>query len=169
MDAKGIIDVVVNNSPYLLIILSAAVIFLFTMVISQSLRLSRMQKRYKKMMTGVDDSANLETMLLSHIDETRSVAESNERLTEKNRQLDELLNTALTRVGVVRFCAFENMGSDLSYAVALLDAHNNGVVMSSLFGREDSRSYVKPIQNGTSTYTLTAEEQQALREAMAKG
>ena len=68
MDAKGIIDVVVNNSPYLLIILSAAVIFLFTMVISQSLRLSRMQKRYKKMMTGVDDSANLETMLLSHID-----------------------------------------------------------------------------------------------------
>ena len=119
--------------------------------------------------TGVDDSANLETMLLSHIDETRSVAESNERLKEKNRQLEELLNTALTRVGVVRFCAFENMGSDLSYAVALLDAHNNGVVMSSLFGREDSRSYVKPIQNGTSTYTLTAEEQQALREAMAKG
>ena len=169
MDAKGIIDVVVNNSPYLLIILSAAVIFLFTMVISQSLRLSRMQKRYKKMMTGVDDSDNLETMLLSHIDETRSVAESNERLKEKNRQLEELLNTALTRVGVVRFCAFENMGSDLSYAVALLDAHNNGVVMSSLFGREDSRSYVKPIQNGTSTYTLTAEEQQALREAMAKG
>ena len=169
MDAKGIIDVVVNNSPYLLIILSAAVIFLFTMVISQSLRLSRMQKRYKKMMTGVDDSANLETMLLRHIDETRSVAESNERLKEKNRQLEELLNTALTRVGVVRFCAFENMGSDLSYAVALLDAHNNGVVMSSLFGREDSRSYVKPIQNGTSTYTLTAEEQQALREAMAKG
>ena len=54
MDAKGIIDVVVNNSPYLLIILSAAVIFLFTMVISQSLRLSRMQKRYKKMMTGVE-------------------------------------------------------------------------------------------------------------------
>ena len=60
------------------------------------------------------------------------------------------------------------MGSDLSYSVALLDSHNNGVVMSSIFGREDSRSYVKPIENGTSTYQLTAEEEQALREAMSK-
>lgn len=169
MNSKAIIDFVVANSPYLVAIMIAVMSVLFIMVLNLYYSLNRMQKRYKKMMTGVDDSANLETMLLSHIDETRSVAESNERLKEKNRQLEELLNTALTRVGVVRFCAFENMGSDLSYAVALLDAHNNGVVMSSLFGREDSRSYVKPIQNGTSTYTLTAEEQQALREAMAKG
>ena len=58
------------------------------------------------------------------------------------------------------------MGSDLSYAVALLDAENNGVILSSIFGREDSRSYVKPIEGGKSTYTLTDEEQQALQKAM---
>ena len=69
---------------------------------------------------------------------------------------------------MVRFRAFEDMGSDLSYAVALLDSHNNGVVLSSIFGREDSRSYVKPIEDGHSTYTMTEEEEQALREAMAK-
>ena len=82
--------------------------------------------------------------------------------------MDALLQTALTRVGVVRFAAFEDMGSDLSYAVAMLDSHNNGVVLSSIFGREDSRSYVKPIQDGQSSYTLTDEEQQALKEAMQK-
>ena len=50
----------------------------------------------------------------------------------------------------------------------MLDSHNNGVVLSSIFGREDSRSYVKPIQDGQSSYTLTDEEQQALKEAMQK-
>lgn len=168
MNSKAIIDFVVVNSPYLVAIMIAVMSVLFIMVLNLYYSLSRMQKRYKKMMTGVDDSANLESMLLAHIDETRSVANENEKLKEENRRIEALLKTALTRVGVVRFCAFENMGSDLSYAVAMLDSYNNGVVMSSLFGREDSRSYVKPIENGTSTYALTKEEQQALQEAMNK-
>lgn len=168
MNSKAIIDFVVANSPYLVAIMIAVMSVLFIMVLNLYYSLNRMQKRYKKMMTGVDDSANLESMLLAHIDETRSVANENEKLREENRRIDALLKTALTRVGVVRFCAFENMGSDLSYAVAMLDSYNNGVVMSSLFGREDSRSYVKPIENGTSTYALTKEEQQALQEAMNK-
>ena len=50
--------------------------------------------------------------------------------------------------------------------MALLDAHNDGVVLSSIFGREDSRSYVKPIEAGKSTYTLTAEEDEAIRQAI---
>ena len=78
------------------------------------------------------------------------------------------MQLAITRVRVVRFRAFDDMGSDLSYAVALLDSHNNGVILTSIFGREDSRSYVKPVENGTSTYALMEEEQQALDEAMRK-
>ena len=79
-----------------------------------------------------------------------------------------MLSKALTKVAIVRFRAFEDMGSDLSYAVAMLDSHNNGVVLSSIFAREDSRSYAKPIVNGTSTYPMTSEEEDALRQAMAK-
>ena len=143
-------------------------IVMYLLIINLYYNLNYMKKRYKKMMTGVDDGANLERMLLGHIDETRSVAQENEKLKAENKRIDDLLKRALTRVSVVRFRAFEDMGSDLSYSVALLDSHNNGVVMSSIFGREDSRSYVKPIENGTSTYQLTAEEEQALREAMSK-
>ena len=78
------------------------------------------------------------------------------------------MSQALTRVAIVRFRAFEDMGSDLSYAVAMLDSHNNGVVLSSIFAREDSRSYAKPIVNGTSTYAMTKEEEDALQQAMSK-
>ena len=163
-----IMNYVVNNTSYMIAILGVLMIVMYLLIINLYYNLNYMKKRYKKMMTGVDDGANLERMLLGHIDETRSVAQENEKLKAENKRIDDLLKRALTRVSVVRFRAFEDMGSDLSYSVALLDSHNNGVVMSSIFGREDSRSYVKPIENGTSTYQLTAEEEQALREAMSK-
>ena len=168
MENMDIMNYVVNNTSYMIAILGVLMIVMYLLIINLYYNLNYMKKRYKKMMTGVDDGANLERMLLGHIDETRSVAQENEKLKAENKRIDDLLKRALTRFSVVRFRAFEDMGSDLSYSVALLDSHNNGVVMSSIFGREDSRSYVKPIENGTSTYQLTAEEEQALREAMSK-
>ena len=168
MENMDIMNYVVNNTSYMIAILGVLMIVMYLLIINLYYNLNYMKKRYKKMMTGVDDGANLERMLLGHIDETKSVAQENEKLKAENKRIDDLLKRALTRVSVVRFRAFEDMGSDLSYSVALLDSHNNGVVMSSIFGREDSRSYVKPIENGTSTYQLTAEEEQALREAMSK-
>ena len=129
--------------------------------------LNYMKKRYKKMMTGVD-GANLERMMIGCIDSTKAVADENAKLWEENKAIKELLSNALTKVAIVRFRAFEDMGSDLSYAVAMLDSHNNGVILSSIFAREDSRSYAKPIVNGTSTYPMTSEEEDALRQAMGK-
>ena len=157
----------VTNMMYIVGILLVLVIIMYIVTINLYLNLSYLKKRYHKMMTGVD-GANLERMLIGHIDETKAVAEENRRLKEENKRLDALLQLAITRVATVRFCAFEDMGSDLSYAVALLDSNNDGVVMTSIFGREDSRSYAKPIKGGKSEYTLTKEEETALKEAMSK-
>lgn len=156
-----------DNMPFIVIGMAVIMLIMLIILINQAMKLSYMKKRYKKMMSGVD-GANLERLLMGHIDEVKHVVEENQRIDAENHRIDELLQTAITRVGVVRFSAFKDMGSDLSYAVALLDSHNNGVVLSSIFGREDSRSYVKPIEAGQSTYTMTEEESQALREAMTK-
>ena len=155
----------VTNMMYVVGVLLVSVIIMYAFVINIYLNLSYLKKRYHKMMTGVD-GANLERMLIGHIDETKAIAEENKRLKGECKRLDDLLQLAITRVGVVRFCAFEDMGSDLSYAVALLDSHDDGVVLSSIFGREDSRGYVKPIKGGKSKYALTQEEEQALAKAM---
>lgn len=167
MDMQYFMRFMADNMPFMVTGLVVVALVLLVMVINLTMRLNYMQKRYKKMMTGVD-GANLERVLMGHIDEVKRVAAECVRLDAEEKRLDDILQTAITRVGVVRFRAFEDMGSDLSYAVALLDAHNNGVVLSSIFGREDSRSYVKPIKAGESTYTMTDEEQQALKEAMGK-
>ena len=136
--------------PFLVVIMAVVMLIMLGIMIKQAWTLSYMKKRYRKMMSGATGD-NLERLLMGHIDEVRHVVEENKRLDTENRRIDELLQKAVTRVGIVRFRAFEDMGSDLSYAVALLDAHDNGVVMSSIFGREDSRSYAKPIVGGKST------------------
>lgn len=162
-----LVNLVAANPEASLGTLCAVIVLLFLLVVYLFCSLSSLKSLYQKMMRGEESGQSMEKMLLAHIEETRRVAEENANLREENARIDALLQTAITRVGVVRFSAFQDMGSDLSYAVALLDAKNNGVVLSSIFAREDSRSYVKPIENGHSSYTMTAEEQQAVKDAIA--
>lgn len=168
MDIQAINSMMEKNLFYILCGAGTLMVLMLIIIGNMYLNLSYLKKRYRKMMTGVD-GANMERMLIGHIDETKAVAEDNHRINDELQRLDKILGTAITRVGVVRFSAFEDMGSDLSYAVALLDSHNNGVVLSSIFAREDSRSYVKPIEAGGSQYTLTQEEARALKDAMSRG
>jgi hypothetical protein len=65
-------------------------------------------------------------------------------------------------VGVVRYNPFPDMGSNMSFSLALLDGHANGVVMSVLTNREGSRVYGKAVERGSSSYPLSDEERQAL-------
>lgn len=86
---------------------------------------------------------------------------------KRMQELATVLDTTIRGIGVVRFNAFQDTGSDLSFAVAYLDAHKNGVVISSIYGREESRTYAKPVVNGTSTYQLSEEEQESIRRAIS--
>ncbi|HKG56390.1 MAG TPA: DUF4446 family protein, partial [Candidatus Limnocylindrales bacterium] len=70
-------------------------------------------------------------------------------------------------IGLVRFNPFEDTGGNQSFAVALLDAHGDGFVLSSLHGRGGTRVYAKALTNGRSESTLSGEESEALRLALA--
>lgn len=72
----------------------------------------------------------------------------------------------LQKVGMVRFNPFREIGGDQSFSIAVLDANNNGFVVTSLYGRENSRVYAKKISKGTSSHSLSKEEKQALDKAM---
>ena len=162
-----IVRFVAENPEMALSALGGAFALLLVLVLYLLVRVSSLKSRYDKMMVGEESGQSIEKMLLDHIMETNRISEENAKLREENARIDALLKTALTRVGVVRFSAFQDMGSDLSYAVAMLDAKNNGVVFSSIFAREDSRTYVKPVEGGQSKYTMTKEEEQAVKDAIA--
>lgn len=91
-----------------------------------------------------------------------------ERLRELKESVGELARgqeRCIQKVGMVRYNAFEDVGGELSFSLALLDAHNDGVVLSGLYSREESRIYAKPIEEGKSAINLSEEEREALRKA----
>ncbi len=103
----------------------------------------------------------------------KEVLEYLKRLEENNKKLASDLDDfkkqskkTLQKVGIVRFNPFKEMGGEQSFAIALLDADNNGFVINSLYGQESSRVYAKPIGNGKSPYPLSREEEKAVNKAM---
>jgi len=71
----------------------------------------------------------------------------------------------IQKIGIIRYNPFSNVGSDQSFSLALLDADNNGIVITSLFSQEGNRVYGKPVKNGGSEYSLSNEEKQAIEKA----
>jgi hypothetical protein len=84
--------------------------------------------------------------------------------TDKRQQLQ--IEAGVRRVGLLRYDAFEDVGGRLSFSCALLDEHGNGVVLTSINGRQETRVYAKPVTAGTSSYNLSSEEGEAIRQAM---
>ncbi|MEW6724978.1 MAG: DUF4446 family protein [Bacillota bacterium] len=153
-----------DNQVSILLGLAALIIIQFVLFLLGRASLARQVARYRALMRTAD-AKDLDQILVDLGNDLRrlegALNDADRRLDGVNRRLDQ----ALQRVGVVRFNAYDDTGSDLSFAIALLDAQHNGVVISSLFGRHESRIYAKPIQTGESTYLLSDEEREALRRA----
>jgi hypothetical protein len=167
MDLSQYTLFITANLPYILLILTILIFIALLVFISISVKMSRLNKRYRKMMAGMEN-VNIERLLLEHIEEVRQAVTKVNNLDEKCRRLDDIIITTIQNVGMVRFNAFEDTGSDLSFALALLDQKKNGIVLSSIYGRSESRVYAKPVVGGESTYHLTAEEKAALNKSLEK-
>ncbi|SFL83382.1 DUF4446 family protein [Pelosinus propionicus] len=163
--ATQISNMVMNNLQYVLLGMTAMILLALVVFISINIRLGKMNKKYRKMMQGVDGE-NLEKLLISHIEEVKQVVGKVDILSEDCKRLERIAKDCVQKVALVRFNAFEDVGSDLSFAIALLDSYNNGIVISSIYGRNEFRTYSKPIVSGVSSYLLTEEEKQALAQAI---
>jgi len=85
--------------------------------------------------------------------------------TDKKQQV--LVDGSVRHVALLRFDAFEDVGGRLSFSCAMLDDHGTGVVLTSINGRQETRVYAKPVTEGASSYNLSTEEGEAIRQAMA--
>ena len=86
-----------------------------------------------------------------------------------DRRQESDIAGAVRNVGLVRYDAFEDVGGRLSFSCALLDDNGSGVVMTSINGRHDTRVYAKPVTEGQSPYSLSIEEEEAIRQALEPG
>ena len=97
-----------------------------------------------------------------------SLRMNDEVLEEYITRVDQELGKSIKKVGLVKYDAFNNTKNKLSFALALLDRNNNGIVINNIYGIEDSNAYAKPIEKGKSKYNLSAEEEDAIKKAMQK-
>lgn len=124
----------------------------------------RFRRQHLALLKGLH-TENIESLVIKHRDQVTEALSRLQRLEKKNTLMEQKLNNAIQKVGMVRYNAFPGLGSDQSFSLALLDNRDNGVVITSIYGREDSRFYAKPIKGGQSRYRLTDEELLALDRA----
>jgi hypothetical protein len=101
------------------------------------------------------------------------ILEENALITKRYGELQKEMNRVMhemkskkSNVGMIRFNAFDLEGNRLSFSIAFLDDFSNGYVLTSIYGREESRIYAKPIVEGQSSHNLSAEEEEAVRVAV---
>jgi len=124
-------------------------------------------RRRLRRLIGDGEGVGLDELLDRQFRRLDTVAERVDALNRLHHELQGLAQRSIQKVGVVRFNPFADTGGDQSFAVALLDAEGNGVVLSSLHGRADTRIFAKPVQGGRSKHALSDEEQDAIRKALS--
>ena len=130
-------------------------------------RQQRLLGQYQHLMTGMS-GGNLEEVLNEHIAHVRETETRVEALDQLAHRLEKAAYFSMQHMGIVRYNPFGDTGGDQSFAIALVDGHGNGVVLSSLHGRDMTRVYGKPLHKWESTYSLTDEEKQAIALAYQK-
>lgn len=152
------------NIEIIMLLMAAFIILLLLYIISQ-VRISKIKEKYNQIVRGID-GVNVEELLIKTGKELEDIHIDINVLQKDLENLDTKLAFAIQKVGLVRYNAFAEMGSELSFSIALLDNFKNGFVLTSIYGREYTTSYIKPIKFGKSIYPLSVEEIQAIDRAL---
>jgi hypothetical protein len=153
-----------QHSDEVMAFLIIAVLIFGLLSIRTSLALRKTTLRWTALLQG-SRGENLETLLYDHLREKMRMEADLEAARKRIGELEERMATAKRHLGLVRYDAFEDVGGNQSFAMALYDDHGNGTVLSGIVGRNDARMYCKPLVNGRSERTLSQEEERAIRDA----
>ena len=153
----------------IVMIISIAISIISTIVaIISIIGFIRLNKRYRKFISKFDKEENIEDTLKNYIDKIGEINEENKLIKANVKSIERQMTNCVQKVGMVRYNAFDDVGSELSFALAVLDNNENGYVLNAVYGRNSSSIFAKPIEGGTSKYTLSDEEIKALSIAKEK-
>ena len=150
---------------YLFIVSYALILILIIMVIVQAVKLSKLSKKYKQFMSG-KNAKSLEKDIIGLYEDNRFIKASTEKNKSDIRFLYKKLASTFQKVGIVKYDAFNQMGGQLSFSLALLDENNSGFILNCVHSTEGCYSYTKEIRNGSCDISLGEEEREALDIAM---
>lgn len=151
----------INNNYMITLVFAAVIIMLLIWNIILTVNLSGMKSKYKKMMRG-STNKNLEQMVSDYMSSIDTTVGRIEILNREMVHLKDQTDRCIQKFNIIRYNAFSDSGSDLSYSIAMMDNFNNGAIITSIYGRNESVTYAKPIESGVSKYPLSVEEELVL-------
>lgn len=149
-----------NNLTVVIAVLGLIIVVLAGKLFSVQSKLNSLQKKYDFFTQGKE--VNIDTVLTDTLSELGKTKAELAALEEQHAKLHGQVQGCLQTVKLIRYDAFDAMGGEMSYSLLLTDAKKDGLLLTSIYGRDESRCYAKDIKNGKSTYPLAEEEKKLL-------
>jgi len=146
-------------------VLAGLVLLLVIGFLVQSMRIGRAVRAYRELVRD-QDGGTLHDRLVGSAEQAVRAGERMNEMEAMHSVIDQRTRRSLQHIGLVRYNPFDDTGSDQSFAIALLDDQRDGIVLSSLHGRTNTRIFAKPVADGGSPHNLSDEESQAIRIAV---
>ncbi len=136
-------------TPYLIIGMIVIIVLLFILIFVLINSINKLESKYRRLMRGTNGK-NLEEMLMEKLDSIDDIRETAENTLNECSKLETKIKDCVQKVAIMRYKAFENVGSDLSFSIAMLDDNNDGILLTGIYARDESTTYAKPIDKGIS-------------------
>jgi len=131
-------------------------------VVALTVSLVRVRRTYARLLAGGTGREDIIAAVDRHLAAVERLARTTEGLGREVAELRQRSSALVRTVGLTRYDAFDEVGGRLSYSAAFLDEAGDGVVLSGINSRSETRSYAKPVEAGRSTHNLSDEEQAAI-------
>ena len=154
----------IDSGVVILILLVLTVILLFSMV-GMRVRMTRLERRYRIFMKG-SEGISLEKSFVRKFNQIDKLFEAKEDHDHSIQALKTNLGTMYSKYGIEKYDAFDDVGGKLSFALAMLDKQNSGIILNAVHSRDNCFLYLKEIVKGESYIMLSQEEVEALRKAV---
>lgn len=159
-------DLTIEELTLALAVVAGVALLAFLVTLFLALRLRGLRRKYKVLKGGKGDK-DIVGVVSNALERVGAVEGRIDSLVEVQREQAELNRLALQKFYMVRYDAFEEMGGRLSFSAALLDEHGDGLVITSINGRTETRTYAKPVKALDSEHNLSDEEREAIAGAVA--
>ena len=155
----------INIDPfYIFVALGALILISIIINIAQQIKLNKIKKRYEAFMTG-KEGKDLEHLLVDRLNQMDQLNEKQISQNQMMEEINDMLKDTYSKLAIVKYDAFKEMGGKLSFAFALLNEKNDGLIFNSMHNREGCYTYIKEIVNGESYILLSDEEKEVLEQA----
>lgn len=153
----------------IMLIMSITIVVLLVFNIVNRIKISKTLKKYNEVnkILSVGDSDNIEDTLINYVKELNFIKNSLSRVELECEDISQKVTKSIQQIGFIRYTAFDDIGGELSFSIAMLDSNSDGFVMSNIYARDMSHMYAKPIRGGKSIHKLSSEEKEAIVRAMS--